>query len=91
MVERMLGLVAGSLTGMVLGAVLVAAVCAGLEHYGGVRLGKEPITLILLVGAPVGGFLGALVGLWSVTYGDKRRGPDGPPGPGGSPDRRLPD
>ena len=90
MVGRMVGLVAGSLTGMVLGAVLVAAVCAGLEQYAGVQLGKEPMTLIMLVGAPVGGFLGALVGLWSVTHGAKRRCPDDTAEPGDLPDRRPP-
>ena len=81
MVGRMVGLVAGSLTGMVLGAILVAAVCAGLESYAGTKFGKEPLTLIVVLGMPVGGFLGALVGLWSVTYGAKRQGPDDPPNP----------
>ena len=87
---RMVGLVAGSLSGMVLGAMLVAAVCAGLESYAGAQFAKEPLTLIMLLGMPMGGFLGALVGLWSVTYGARRRGPDDPAEPGAAPDRRLP-
>jgi hypothetical protein len=78
----MVGLVAGLFTGIVLGAVLVAAVCTGLEFYAGVTFGKEPLTLITVLGMPVGGFLGALVGLWSVTYGAKRRGRDDPAEPG---------
>jgi heme A synthase len=76
---RMLVLVAGSLTGTVLGAILVAAVCSGLQFYAEVRFDKEPLTLILVLGVPVGGVLGALVGLWSVTYGDERQGPHDPP------------
>ena len=90
MVGRMVGLVAGSLTGMALGAVLVAGVCAGLELNAGTRFGKEPLTLSLVLGMPVGGFLGAVVGLWSVTYGAKRRGPDDRTEPGDSRDRRPP-
>jgi hypothetical protein len=86
----MVGLVAGSLTGMVLGAILVAAVCAGLESYAGAQFAKEPLTLIMLLGMPMGGFLGALVGVWSVTYSTRRRGPDDSAGPGVSPDRRPP-
>jgi hypothetical protein len=88
MVARMVGLVAGSLTGIVLGAVVVAAVCASLEHYAGTQFSKEPLLLNMLLGMPVGGFLGALMGLWSVTYGAKRRVPDDPAEPGVSPDRR---
>jgi len=90
MVGRMVGLVAGSLTGMALGAVLVAAVCAGLERYAGARFGKEPLVLMLVLGMPAGGLLGALVGVWSVTDRAKSRGPDDPAEPGGSPDRRPP-
>ena len=90
MVGRMVGLVAGSLTGIALGAVLVAAACAGLELYAQTRFGKEPLTLITLIGMPVGGLLGALVGLWSVTHGAKRRCPDDTAEPGDLPDRRPP-
>jgi hypothetical protein len=86
----MVGLVAGSLTGMALGAVLVAAVCAGLEHYTGSRFGKEPLLLIVVLGIPVGGLLGALVGRWSVTSGARRQRPDDPADSGVSPDRRPP-
>ena len=90
MVGRMVGLVAGSLTGIALGAGLVAGACAGLELYAHTRFGKEPLTLITLIGMPVGGLLGALVGLWSVTHGAKRQGPVDPAEPGVSPDRRPP-
>jgi hypothetical protein len=83
----MVGLIAGSLTGMALGAGLVAAVCAGLDLYAEARFGKEPLTLIMVLGMPVGGFLGALVGLWSVTYGAKHRRPDDPTEPSASAER----
>jgi hypothetical protein len=63
---RMVGLFAGSLTGMGIGMILGIDVCIGLEFYDGVRFGKEPLLLPILV-VPVGGFLGGLVGLWSVT------------------------
>lgn len=88
--ERMLGLVAGSLTGMALGSVLSFAVCAGLEHYGGVRFTKEPLILITFVGVPMGGVLGALVGRWSVTYRYERRGLDQPAEHDGPSDRHPP-
>jgi hypothetical protein len=84
----MIGLVAGSLTGVALGAGLVAGVCVGLESYAGARFGKEPLTLIMVLGMPVGGFLGALVGLWSVTSRAKGRGPHEPAEPDVSPDCR---
>jgi hypothetical protein len=90
MMGWIMGLVAGSLTGMALGAVLVAAVCAGLEHYAGARFAKEPLPLIMLLGLPVGGLLGALVGLWSVTYRARQQGPDDPAESGVSPDRSPP-
>jgi hypothetical protein len=67
---------------MALGAVLVAGVCAGLDHYAGAQLAKEPLTLIALIGMPVGGLLGALVGLRSVTYRANHQGPDDPAEPG---------
>lgn len=49
----------GSLTGMALGAMLVAAVCSGLERWVG--FSKEPLALIP-VGMLVGGVLGGVVG-----------------------------
>ena len=59
MPPRLPAMLLGSLTGMVLGAMLVAAVCSGLERW--VRFGKEPLALIpvgLLVGGVVGGVVG---------------------------------
>ena len=56
MVGRMVGLVAGSLTGMALGAVLVAGVARASNSTPGRGLGKEPLTLILVLRIPVGGF-----------------------------------
>ena len=83
----MIGLIAGTLTGMALGAVFVAAVCAGLESHAGVKFGKEPLLRIVVVGMPLGGLLGALVGRWAVSTGAERRGPDKPADPATEPDR----
>jgi len=73
----MLGTVAGTLTGMGLGALLAFAVCSGLEGYGGVRFVKEPLAVIG-VGIALGGVGGGFVGRWSVSAGASRRGPGGP-------------
>jgi hypothetical protein len=63
--SRLFALIAGSITGMLLGGMLIAAICVGLETYAGVQFTKEPLGLILIVGIPVGGVLGGLVGLWT--------------------------
>jgi hypothetical protein len=63
---------------MVLGGMLVAAACLGLERYAGVRFTKEPLALITLVGMPLGGIIGGLLGWWSMSYSDQHRGPDEP-------------
>ena len=63
---RMVGLIAGTLSGTVLGGLVVAAVCIDLEYLAGVRWCKEPLLLIPALGMPVGGLLGGLVGRRSV-------------------------
>ena len=73
----MVGLVAGSLTGIGFGVVLTAAVCSGLEHYGGVQFTKEPLVWTAAAGV-VGGVVGGLVGRWSVTSTSGRNRPDDP-------------
>jgi hypothetical protein len=62
----MVGIVAGTLTGMGLGVLLSLAICSGLEGYAGVRFVKEPLA-IAAVGLTVGGVLGGLVGRRSNT------------------------
>ena len=83
----MIGMVAGTVTGIALGAAFVVAVCIGLEDYAGVKFGKEPLLLIVVVGMPLGGFVGALVGRWAVSTGAERRGPGNPAERGAEPDR----
>ena len=61
MPPRLLAMLLGLLTGMVLGAMLVAAICMSLERYAGVALGKEPLALIPM-GMFVGGVIGCVVG-----------------------------
>ena len=77
--QRMAGLIVGSLTGMLLGAVLVVAVCAGIQTLGDLRLGKLPLLLIAVVGMPLGGFVGGMVGLRMATdeAGENERDADG--------------
>jgi len=67
------GIIAGSLTGIVLGAILVLAVSSGVETYAGMRICKQPLLWALLAMLP-GGVLGGLVGRWSVTNNTARRG-----------------
>jgi hypothetical protein len=74
----MLGIVAGTLTGMGLGAVLTFAIGLELEVHAGVRFGKEPLA-VLGVGIALGGLVGGLVGRWSVGTGASRRGPKAVP------------
>jgi hypothetical protein len=70
----MLGIVAGTLAGMGLGALLALAIYSGLEGYAGVRFVKEPLAMIG-AGLALGGLLGGFVGRWSVGAGATRRGP----------------
>jgi hypothetical protein len=64
---------------MLIGAIVVAALCSGLEQFGEVRFSKEPLLLIAVVGVPVGGLLGGLVGHWSVSSKVERRDPNDRP------------
>jgi hypothetical protein len=69
----MRGIIAGALTGMALGAILVLAVSSGAETYAGVRFGKQPFVWAV-AGMLAGGVLGGFAGRWSVTYDTARRG-----------------
>jgi len=67
------GMIAGTLTGTALGAILVLAVSSGVEDYAVARFGKQPLVWAV-VGMLAGGVLGGFAGRWSVTSDTARRG-----------------
>jgi hypothetical protein len=70
--ERLFGLVAGTLTGMVLGLVLSCGTFLAVEQLGLARFHKEPLLLIPLLGCPAGGLVGGYV---SVRLASRRNDP----------------
>ena len=60
---RLLGLIAGTVTGMVAGMMLTFGVCLSIEHFGLAKFQKEPLLLIPAVGCVAGGLVGGYLGI----------------------------
>jgi hypothetical protein len=62
-VARLLGLIAGTVTGMVVGMMLTCGVFLSIEHFGPAKFQKEPLLLIPAIGCVAGGLVGGYVGI----------------------------